>query len=710
MDFQSRAFHRRFFYSGSDLGASYRKTGTSFKVWAPTAEQVALRLYSVGTGGAPLEELAMEAKNAGTWAIKMPGDLDGMYYTYVVTIGGETTESADIYAKTCGMNGERGMIVDFATTDPDGWKKSKRPALRKPNDAVIYELHVRDFSIDEGSSFINKGLFLAFTQTGLKNAAGQAIGIDHIKELGITHVHLLPCFDYNSVDESNRAIPQFNWGYDPKNYNCLEGSYSTDPNDGAVRIKEFKQLVLSLHEQGIGIIMDVVYNHTGETENSSFNKLVPEYYYRQNSSGGFSNGSECGNETASERLMFRKFMVDSVVFWAKEYKLDGFRFDLMGLHDIATMNTIRVELDKINPNILIYGEGWTAGETPLTVENRAVKANARSMPGIAFFSDDIRDGIRGHVFEAKEKGFVNGGDMEETIKFGVVGGVKHGQIDYSKVKYSNSPWAKSPGQVINYCEAHDNLTLWDKLAISADYASEEDRKKMDMLAAAIVFTSQGIPFIQAGQEFLRSKPKDGGFDENSYASSDAVNSLKWDRKSEYDDVYNYYKGLIALRKAHPALRLETAKDVSSQVRFFKLLEKNTIGFRISTDRERMTIIYNASHEDKDVKIPHGRWNLYVRGNQAGREVLEKINGGHIIVPALSAMVLGKSHNVGLKKTLITVGAACATYAAIQAVSKDKECTDGIKRAIPRVLQQMRTANSAFLLANLAIGTQLKKKK
>ena len=510
--FSTAEFEEAFTYEGNDLGAIWSKDKTAFRLWAPTASDVVLNLYSEGSGDNNIENIAMTKDVKGTWVTEKPGDLDGVYYTYSVTVDGVTKEAVDPYARAAGVNGKRGMVIDLDSTDPDGFLQDEKPALVSPTDSIIYELHIRDFSIDKSSGMQNKGKYIAFTETGTKSSTGEKTGMDYLVDLGITHVHLLPSFDYASVDESKPEDNQFNWGYDPENYNVPEGSYSTDPEHGEVRINEYKQMVQSLHKNGIRVIMDVVYNHTSSSVDSNLNKVVPNYYYRMNEDGTFSNASACGNETASERAMVRKYIVDSVVYWAKEYHVDGFRFDLMGIHDIQTMNEVRKALNEVDPTIVIYGEGWTAGGSPLPDEEKALKANVSSLDAyIGAFSDDIRDGIKGSVFEDMDQGFVNGKTgMEETIKFGVVASTENSQIDYDLVNYSDTWWAKEPTQTINYASAHDNNTLWDKLAISNETDSEEDRIKMNLLSGAIVLTSQGIPFFQAGEEFLRSKPSDDG--------------------------------------------------------------------------------------------------------------------------------------------------------------------------------------------------------
>jgi pullulanase len=641
-------FEEAFTYEGNDLGAIWSKDKTAFRLWAPTASDVVLNLYSEGSGDNNIENIAMTKDVKGTWVTEKPGDLDGVYYTYSVTVDGVTKEAVDPYARAAGVNGKRGMVIDLDSTNPDGFLQDEKPALVSPTDSIIYELHIRDFSIDKSSGMQNKGKYLAFTETGTKSSTGEKTGMDYLVDLGITHVHLLPSFDYASVDESKPEDNQFNWGYDPENYNVPEGSYSTDPEHGEVRINEYKQMVQSLHKNGIRVIMDVVYNHTSSSVDSNLNKVVPNYYYRMNEDGTFSNASACGNETASERAMVRKYIVDSVVYWAKEYHVDGFRFDLMGIHDIQTMNEVRKALNEVDPTIVIYGEGWTAGGSPLPDEEKALKANLSSLDAyIGAFSDDIRDGIKGSVFEDMDQGFVNGKTgMEETIKFGVVASTENNQIDYDLVNYSDTWWAKEPTQTINYASAHDNNTLWDKLAISNETDSEEDRIKMNLLSGAIVLTSQGIPFFQAGEEFLRSKPSDDGtsFVDNSYNSPDSVNSLKWDALTKNKEVFNYYKGLIAFRKAHSALRMTKTADIQENLKFLEGLEPNVVGYTIDNSpngetAKSLCVIYNANKETSAITIPEGDWNVYVKGQQAGTEILETVKGGTITVEPISTMVL-----------------------------------------------------------------------
>lgn len=643
--FSTREFEEQHNYQGDDLGAVWSMEETRFRVWAPTAQQVIVNLYKTGDGDDLLQCISMSRDACGTWIAVAPGDQNGIYYTYTITVDGESVETIDIYAKAAGVNGNRGMVINLASTNPEGFIEDGRPELVKFTNAIIYELHIRDFSIDQSSGMQYKGKYLAFTEVSTKNSYGEPTGMDYLKALGITHVHLLPSFDYKTVDESRLQEEQFNWGYDPQNYNIPEGSYSTDPYHGEVRIREFKQMVQSLHRNGIRVIMDVVYNHTMDDVNSAFHKTVPGYYHRLNENGSFSNGSGCGNETASERPMMRKFMLDSIVYWAKEYHIDGFRFDLMGLHDIETMNAIRQALNEVDCSILVYGEGWTGGVSPLPDCQKAIKSNIRNMDlNIAAFNDNIRDGIKGSVFDLYEKGFVSGrNSMEDTIKFGVVAATRQEWIDYGRVIYTNEPWALQPTQCINYTSAHDNYTLWDKLVLSNPKETGEKLIKMNLLSAAIVLTSQGIPFFQAGEEFLRSKPMSEDptrFDENSYRSPDSVNSLKWDSITVHKEAVEYYQGLIALRKAYSGFRLASTAEIEANLTFMKWLAPNVVAYLITQPvGGEICVIYNANREAVPVQVPEGEWKVFVKGNKAGTKILDTVTGDMVHVEPISAMVM-----------------------------------------------------------------------
>ncbi|MDE7477264.1 MAG: type I pullulanase [Lachnospiraceae bacterium] len=651
----SNYFDEAFTYDGDDLGATYTKEKTGFKVWAPTASGVTLNLYEQGEGANLTETLSMTLGDKGVWSCEKQGDLNGVYYTYSIKIGNKTNETVDLYARATGVNGDRGMVVDLSATNPEGFENDIRPAFVNPTDAVIYELHVRDLSSDASSGISNTGKFLGLTETGTTNADGLATGLDHIKDLGVTHVQILPSFDYATVDEAKLDTPQFNWGYDPKNYNVPEGSYSTDPYRGEVRIKEMKQMVQVLHANGIRVNMDVVYNHTSSIEGSWFQKTVPDYFYRKVGES-YSNASACGNETASERAMVRKYIVDSVVYWAKEYHIDGFRFDLMAVHDIDTMNVIRAALDEIDPSIMVYGEGWTGGDCAISSTQQALKANMSKIERVGAFSDDIRDAIKGSVFDAEDKGFISGkAGMEESIKFSVVAATSHPQVMTSKNDKGSKSWAAQPGQSINYISCHDNLTFWDKLAISNADDSEETRIRMNKLGSAIILTSQGVPFFQAGEELLRSKPSatvEGGFDENSYASPDSTNSIKWADKANVIDTYEYYKGLIAFRKAHSALRMTTTTEIQNNLTFMSGLDANVVGYTITNNAngdtaEAITVIFNANAESVDVALPAGTWEICVNDKTAGTASLGTAEGT-VSVAGISAMVCVQGDNTIVK--------------------------------------------------------------
>ncbi len=541
--FDTDYFAENYHYDGDDLGAVISGENTTFKVWAPTASKVVLNLFTAGNGGEAYKTVEMVRGDKGVWA-HTEACGHGTYYTYTVTTSVGAQEAVDPYAKAAGVNGKRGMVVDLSKTNPEGWESA---ALANPvqsySDAIIWEVHVRDFSNTIASSQY-KGKYLAFTETGLVNEHGQSVGVDYLKSLGITHVHLLPVYDYATVDEAN-PDSGFNWGYDPKNYNVPEGSYSTDPYNGEVRIREYKQMVMALHEAGIGVVMDVVYNHTYDA-NASFNKIVPYYYYRYTSTGANSSASGCGNDTASERYMYGKFMVESTAYWVSEYKLDGLRFDLMGLHDLQTMQEVESAVHTINPNALIYGEGWTMGATidgsPQANQGNIgqIKPTGDAIGGIAVFNDAMRDGLKGSVFDKASKGYINGASKANLSK--VIFGIQGGSVP-------GAGWRVPDAMVINYMSAHDNNTLWDKLLLSNPTNTDDQRVRMNRLGAAILLTAKGTPFWQAGEEMLRTK----GGDENSYKSSDAVNNIDWSVLQEGTMAYEtmrYYQGLIAVRKTY----------------------------------------------------------------------------------------------------------------------------------------------------------------
>lgn len=631
-------------YTGNDLGAVYSPKMTRFKVWAPEAESVKLNLYKQGEGDNLIEQHIMKKSANGTYVFEKQGDCNGIYYTYTVVNHREEQEAVDPYTKAAGVNGQRGMVINLAKTNPQGFELDGYRNPEHITDAIVYEGSVRDFTMDESSGVFHNGKFLGLTEANTTNHFGEATALDYISGLGVTHVQILPAFDFETVDEKNQKA-QYNWGYDPDNYNVPEGSYAVSPYDGTVRIQEMKQMVLALHSRGIGVIMDVVFNHTYRRDDSNLQKIVPGYYYRSDETG-YTDGSGCGNEVASDRPMVQKLIVDSLIYWAKEYHIDGFRFDLMGVLDIDTMNVIAERLKEIRPDIYLYGEGWNGGPSSLAEEKRAFKASAKKMPGIGMFNDDIRDTIKGSVFYDDHLGFVNGGThLENALRYGITGAVAHPQVDYDA--YGSKPWAKEPGQSINYVSCHDNYTLWDKLSVSCPEASEEKKKAMNRLCAAIVFTSQGVPFIQAGEEFLRSKPlpEKKGFAENSYNMPDAVNSIKWDNIHEYPDMIAYYKGLMALRKAHPVFRMQSEAEMTQNLCFLLDTPENVVAYLLKgkgadDTPENILVIFNGNDEEILYNLPEGKWKILVDDKTAGADG-KKIISEKADVEPLSALVLEK---------------------------------------------------------------------
>lgn len=624
----------------------YSPQSSTFRVWAPTARQVEILLYQSGHKPETPRVVSMKSDIKGTWVLTVAGDLHGQYYTYRLVHADHTApvEAVDPYAVATGANGRRAMIIDLRKTDPAKWSHDKKPSFVHPTDAVIYELHVRDFTIHPSSGNHNQGTYAGLVEKNTRGPGNVKTGLEHLRELGITHLHLLPVADYASIDETKNAN-QYNWGYDPMNYNVPEGSYATNPFDGQVRVREFKQMVQSLHQAGVRVVLDVVYNHTYHANDSHLNHLVPGYYYRQNAEGNFSNGSGCGNETASDRSMVRKMMVDSLVYWAREYHVDGFRFDLMGLHDLETMKIIRRELDKIDPSILIYGEGWTGGDSPLPFEKRAMKTNIARLDRVAAFNDTIRDAIKGHVAEHDKGGFVQGApNMEERLKTGITASIRHRQIKYAKGDLWSGPWAREPHHCVSYASCHDNHTLWDKILITTPGKKESERIKLNKLAAAIVLTSQGIAFIHAGEELLRTKKGH----ENSYNLPDAINAIQWNRKVKYADVFEYYRGLIALRKAHPAFRMRKADHIRRNLAFLPMpVAEGMVGYCIH-GREPgdsalwLAVIFNATAKVQRVDLPESGWKVVVDDRRAGTKSLRTIKGSLCEVAGQSALVLIKS--------------------------------------------------------------------
>lgn len=637
----------------------YSKVKTLFKLNAPTTvnldgmtgattqidkkKQVKIHIYEDGQGGKAIKTIKMKASGENRWEATVKGDLKGKFYTFDIGKG----ETPGVFAKAVGVNGMRGAIVDMAETNPQGWENDQRPVIQSPADLVIYEMHWRDFSIDASSGLKNKGKFLALTEPK---------AIEHLKNLGVNAVHILPSFDYASVDETKLDTPQYNWGYDPKNYNVPEGSYSTDPYNPVTRIKEFKQMVQALHKAGIRVILDVVYNHTFNIDHSNFQLTYPDMYYRKTADGKYSDGSGCGNETASEKPLMREFMLESVKYWIDEYHIDGFRFDLMGVHDIETMQQIRAEVNKIDPSIYIYGEGWSAGSCAYPVDKLAMKANTRQLNGIAAFSDDMRDALRG-PFSDDHKGALLAGipGEEESLKFGIVGGIAHPQVDMTKVNYDKKPWTNNPTEQISYVSCHDDMCLVDRLKASIPSLTdknipEKERTaeliRIDQLAQTAIFTSQGVPFILSGEEMLRDKK---GV-HNSYNSPDSINHLDWNNLQRYPQLFTYYKNLILLRKNHPAFRLATGDKVRQHLEFLPAVNSKDVkqdclvGFLLKDLLEidawkTIVVIYNFNKEAKEMAIPEGTYIIACCNGAIDEAGLGEVSGKEVLVDGQSALIL-----------------------------------------------------------------------
>lgn len=604
-------------YDGKDLGVQWTPGYTFIRVWAPTAKRILFRLYQEGLGGQAIKEFPMLPDRDGTWVLEIGENLENLFYTLQIRDNvGWLKEGPDIYAKAVGINGKRGMLIDLQKTNPPSWETDKRCTKTNPTDMIIYELHIRDFSIANSSGIKNRGKYLGFIERGTKLPTGESTGLDHLLELGISHVHLLPVSDFYTVDETKTA-PQYNWGYDPLNYNSPEGWYSTNPGDGAVRIREFKQLVKTLHDNSIGVILDVVYNHTGLIFESYFNQTVPGYFYRFDKNGSFSDATGCGNELATEREMVRKFIIDSVAYWAEEYHVDGFRFDLMGIIDIETMNRIKARLDAIDPNIFLYGEGWTAGPSPLPDNQRAIKVNTKLLDRIASFCDDIRNGLKGSPFDKFSRGFISGETLrEEQLKFGIVGAIAHDQIIYYYVDTSRVAWANQPGQCINYVSCHDNYTLFDKLQYSCPEASKDSLERMARLAVGIVLTSQGVPFLFAGEEMLRTK----GGHSDSYRSPDELNRIDWSRKTRYHGMVDFTKKCIELRRQHPAFRMPDAEMIRKKLRFFGKYIPGVIAYELCDHANddpwrRIVVMLNGNNYSVEFEIPLENWLIVAQNGE-----------------------------------------------------------------------------------------------
>ena len=621
----------------------YSPAETKFSLWSPFADEVKVLLYESGHEGSAYKTIPMKKEKDGTWKVAVQEDLNGKFYTFNVKMNGKWLgDTPGIMAKAVGVNGKRAAVLDLDTTDPEGWAEDVRPALNSFADIVVYEMHHRDFSIDSVSGITNKGKFLALTEEGTKSVLGDKTGIDHLKELGVNHVHILPSYDYASVDESKLENNQYNWGYDPVNYNVPDGSYSTDPYNPSVRIKEFKQMVQALHKAGIRVVLDVVYNHTFDIVNSNFEKTVPGYFYRFNPEGKYADASGCGNETASDRAMMRKYMIESVLHWVNEYHIDGFRFDLMGIHDIETMNAIRAELNKIDPTIFVYGEGWAAGAPQMPAEELAMKANAHKMPGIAVFPDEMRDGIRGPWNNDKEGAFLIGKPGNEmSIMYGLVGCIPHPQIINDSVNYSKEAWAAQPTQMISYVSCHDDMCLADRIKHTLpEGASLEERVALHKLAETFVFTSQGVPFIFTGDEVMRDKK---GV-HNSYNSPDEINTVDWKQKNTYREVFDYIKDLIAMRKAHPAFRMGDADMVRKHMEFLPVEGSNLIAFilknRANGDSwNNIVVAFNSRKEPAKVSVPKGNYTIVCKDGKINPKGMGRVNGTEVVVPAQSALIM-----------------------------------------------------------------------
>lgn len=607
---------------------SYSPRQTTFKLNAP--KKPTLRIYEAGRGGNAIKKIKMKQTAENVWEATVSGDLKGKFYTFDIGRG----ETPGVFAKAVGINGHRGAIIDMQTTNPSGWNSDHRLALKSPADLIIYEMHHRDFSIDPSSGLVNKGKFLALTEQK---------AIRHLEELGINAVHILPSFDFASIDEANTTTPQYNWGYDPQNYNVPEGSYSFDAEQPTRRILEFKQMVQALHKAGIRVILDVVYNHTFDIKGGNFDRTFPTAYYRYTADGKPSNGSGCGNETASEKPLMRQFMLESMKYWADEYHIDGFRVDLMGIHDIETMNLIRKELSSIDPNIFIYGEGWTAGTCAYPTEKLALKAHIKQMPGIAAFSDEIRDALRGPFSDDKQASFLGGiAGFEESIKAGIAGMIAHPQVDYTKVNYTKEPWANEPTQMIAYVSCHDDMCLVDRLKASIPEAAYdmEEVIRLDQLAQTVVFTSQGIPFMLSGEEMLRDKK---GV-HNSFNSPDEINHLDWNNLKKYPQVFAYYKGLIQMRKSHPAFRLGSAELVRKHLEFLPTQQDCLVAFRLKNHAggdkwNNIYVVLNGNTDLQSVNIPKGKYTIVANNGVINEAGIGEMEGGEVMIDAQTALIL-----------------------------------------------------------------------
>lgn len=655
---------------------TYTSSATRFALWSPMASEVVVNLYNQDLGGLPVTKLSLQKGNDGVWSTRVMGDKQGFYYTFQVRIGEKwLEETPGIFAKAVGTNGQRAMVMDMRNTDPQGWNEDKSPEMNGIQDVVVYEMHHRDFSVHSSSGIKNKGKFVALTENGTKTDEGLFTGIDHLKELGVTHVHLLPSYDFGSIDETTGYAvggggrdqkSLYNWGYDPVNYNVPEGSYSTNAANPSVRIKEFKQMVKKLHEAGIRVVLDVVYNHVFDLVKSNFQRTVPNYFFRwkegKNTDDNFSqlgfpqglvpaNGSGCGNETASDMPMMRKYMVESVLYWMKEYHIDGFRFDLMGIHDMETMGAIRQAAQTIDPNVFIYGEGWAAENPAFPKEKLAMKENMKSLEGIAAFGDEMRDGLRGGWQNDKEGAFLIGNNgYEESLKFGIVGAIEHPGVDYSKVNYSKEAWASEPTQMISYVSCHDDMCLADRIRCTLTEKHKgkrlpkmkrnEEEVRLHKLAETTVLTSQGVPFIWCGDEIMRNKK---GV-HNSYASPDSINAIDWALKSQHKDVFDYVSTLVKMRKQHPAFHMGTAALVRENLSFIPLKQKNVVAFilngkAVGDEWNDIIVVLNANEKSVYVPVNQDSYTIVVEEGKADVNGLRRITAKRLSVAPQSAMII-----------------------------------------------------------------------
>ena len=574
---------------------------------------------------------SMKPVGAGKWKLTVKNDLKGKYYVFSVYNQAQPDHTPGVFAKAVGVNGKRGAIVDLKDTDPDGWADDVRPELKNPCDLIIYEMHHRDFSMDMSSGIKNKGKFLALTEPA---------AISHLRRLGVNAVHILPSFDFASIDESKPDVAQYNWGYDPLNYNVPEGSYSINAADPKARIREFKQMVQALHKAGIRVILDVVYNHTFDINGSNFQKTYPDYFFRKNAEGKYSDGSGCGNETASDKELMREFMKESVAYWVNEYHIDGFRFDLMGVHDIETMNEIHDVVAKIDPTIYIYGEGWSAGSCAYPQDKLAIKANARQLNGIGAFSDEMRDALRGPFSDDTKGGFLAGvPGQEESIKFGIAGAISHPQIDMTKVNYSKVPWTNEPSQMVAYVSCHDDMCLTDRLRSSIPYIGDDELIRLDLLAQTAVLTSQGVPFILSGEEMLRDKK---GV-HNSYRSPDSINRLDWNNLKRYPQVFDYYAGLISLRKQHPAFRMGSADEVRKNLCFLEAPE-GVVAYQLKNNAggdswKNIIVVLNSQKTPQTVDVPENTYTMVVANGKVDANGIGLLSGKTLTVAPQSALIV-----------------------------------------------------------------------